>query len=44
MASPGGVFLQGIDPRDIDAHFFRLSGIEASSMDPQQRQLLEVVY
>lgn len=44
IASPGGVFLRGIDPRDIDAHFFRLSGIEASSMDPQQRQLLEVVY
>lgn len=44
MASPGGMFLQGVDPRDIDAQFFRLSGIEASSMDPQQRQLLEVVY
>ncbi|KAI1773059.1 putative polyketide synthase [Hypoxylon cercidicola] len=44
MASPGGMFLQGVDPRDMDAQFFRLSGIEASSMDPQQRQLLEVVY
>ena len=44
MASPGGMFLQGVDVRDIDAQFFRLSGIEASSMDPQQRQLLEVVY
>jgi acyl transferase domain-containing protein len=44
MASPGGMFLQGVDPRDIDAQFFRLSPIEASSMDPQQRQLLEVVY
>ena len=44
MASPGGMFLQGVDPRDIDAQFFRLSGNEASSMDPQQRQLLEVVY
>ena len=44
MASPGGMFLQEVDPRDIDARFFRLSGIEASSMDPQQRQLLEVVY
>jgi len=44
MASPGGMFLQGVDPRDIDAQFFRLSGIEATSMDPQQRQLLEVVY
>ncbi|OHW97941.1 polyketide synthase [Colletotrichum incanum] len=44
MASPGGMFLQGVDPRDIDAQFFKLSGIEAVSMDPQQRQLLEVVY
>lgn len=44
MASPGGMFLQNIDPRDLDAQFFRLSGIEATSMDPQQRQLLEVVY
>ena len=44
MASPGGMFLQSVDPRDLDAQFFRLSGIEASSMDPQQRQLLEVVY
>ncbi|KAJ0413691.1 polyketide synthase [Aspergillus carlsbadensis] len=44
MASPGGMFLQNVDPRDIDAQFFRLSGVEATSMDPQQRQLLEVVY
>lgn len=44
MASPGGMFLQDVDPRDIDAQFFHLSGIEATSMDPQQRQLLEVVY
>ncbi|KAJ5487751.1 polyketide synthase [Penicillium desertorum] len=44
MASPGGMFLQDVDPSDIDAQFFRLSGIEATSMDPQQRQLLEVVY
>jgi hypothetical protein len=44
MPSPGGMFLQGVDPRDLDAQFFRLSPIEATSMDPQQRQLLEVVY
>lgn len=44
MASPGGMFLQNVDPRDLDAQFFKLSGIEATSMDPQQRQLLEVVY
>jgi acyl transferase domain-containing protein len=44
MPSPGGMFLQGIDPRDMDAQFFRLSTVEATSMDPQQRQLLEIVY
>ncbi|KAJ6190988.1 polyketide synthase [Penicillium mononematosum] len=44
MASPGGMFLQGIDVQDIDAQFFKLPRLEAMSMDPQQRQLLEVVY
>ena len=44
MRSPGGMFLENIDPRDIDAHFFGLSRVEATAMDPQQRQLLEVVY
>jgi acyl transferase domain-containing protein len=44
MASPGGMFIENIDPHDIDAQFFKLSKMEALSMDPQQRQLLEVVY
>ena len=44
MASPGGMFLESIDPQDVDAPFFKLSKVEAISMDPQQRQLLEVVY
>jgi 3-oxoacyl-(acyl-carrier-protein) synthase len=44
MASPGGMFLQDVDPKDIDAQFFKLSRLEALSMDPQHRQLLEVVY
>ena len=44
MRSLGGMFLENIDPADIDAGFFRLSKMDAISMDPQQRQLLEVVY
>lgn len=44
MVCPGGMFLENIDPRDFDASFFKLSKMEAISMDPQQRQLLEVVY
>lgn len=43
MRSPGGMFIS-IDPADIDAGFFGLSQVDAISMDPQQRQLLEVVY
>ncbi|RYC54291.1 hypothetical protein CHU98_g11917 [Xylaria longipes] len=43
MASPGGMFIDA-DPRDLDASFFRLPRSEVISMDPQQRQLLEVVY
>lgn len=43
MRSPGGMFIN-IDPKDIDAGFFGLSQVDAVSMDPQQRQLLEVVY
>ena len=44
MASPGGMFLEDVDPRDIDAQFFGLSRTEAIAMDPQQRQLLETIY
>lgn len=44
MRSPGGMFLENIDPRDFDASFFKVPRMEATAMDPQQRQLLEVVY
>lgn len=44
MRSPGGMFLENIDPQDFDAQFFGISGVDAMAMDPQQRQLLEVVY
>jgi acyl transferase domain-containing protein len=44
MRSPGGMFIEDIDPRDFDAGFFGVSRTDATAMDPQQRQLLEVVY
>ncbi|KAI0191440.1 putative polyketide synthase [Xylaria flabelliformis] len=43
MKSPGGMFID-CDLRNVDAGFFGLSQVDAVSMDPQQRQLLEVVY
>ncbi|KAJ0286066.1 hypothetical protein CBS470a_006124 [Colletotrichum nupharicola] len=39
-----GMFLEEIDPADFDASFFEISKTEAISMDPNQRQMLEVVY
>jgi hypothetical protein len=44
MRSPGGMFLEDIDPQDFDAQFFSVPAMDAMAMDPQQRQLLEVVY
>ena len=44
MKSPGGMFIERMDPSDFDAGFFKLSKTDAISMDPNQRQLLEVVY
>lgn len=40
----GGMFLEKINPQDFDAAFFSISAADATAMDPQQRQLLEVVY
>lgn len=44
MRSPGGMFLANVDLANFDAPFFEISRTEAISMDPNQRQMLEVVY
>ena len=44
MRTPGAMFLENIDPAHFDASFFKISRADAIAMDPQQRQLLEVVY
>lgn len=43
IRSPGGMFLEDMDLHAVDAQFFNLSRADAVAMDPQQRQLLEVV-
>jgi acyl transferase domain-containing protein len=44
MRSPGGMYLEDVDPQVFDAQFFNTTRVDAIAMDPQQRQLLEVVY
>ncbi len=43
MRPPGGMFLDDVDLADFDAAFFEIGGTEAIAMDPNQRQMLEVV-
>ena len=43
MVPDGGYFLDS-DPRYFDNGFFHISNLEASYMDPAQRQLLEVTF
>ncbi|KAK1975925.1 hypothetical protein LZ30DRAFT_785922 [Colletotrichum cereale] len=44
MKALGGMYIEDIDPAEFDAPFFSISRADAVAMDPQQRQLLEVVY
>lgn len=44
MKSPGGMFMEDVNPEVFDAQFFNISRTDAIAMDPQQRQLLEVTY
>lgn len=44
MRQPGGMFLKDIDLADFDAGFFEVGTSEATAMDPNQRQMLEVVF
>ncbi|RYO78215.1 hypothetical protein DL763_009737 [Monosporascus cannonballus] len=44
MKALSGMFIEDIDPAAFDASFFNLNWADATAMDPQQRQLLEVVY
>ncbi|KAI9714685.1 MAG: Type I Iterative PKS [Chrysothrix sp. TS-e1954] len=44
MRPPGGMFLEDINLADFDASFFGTTSAEATAMDPNQRQMLEVVY
>lgn len=44
MRPKGGMFLEHVDLARFDAAFFEIGGTEAIAMDPNQRQMLEVVY
>jgi acyl transferase domain-containing protein len=44
MKTPGGMFIEDFDTADFDAQFLNINHADASSMDPQQRILLEVSY
>ncbi|KAB8234043.1 polyketide synthase module [Aspergillus alliaceus] len=44
LRSPGAMFMESVNPAAFDASFFNISPQDATSMDPQQRILLEVIY
>ncbi|KAJ0279577.1 hypothetical protein CBS470a_009189 [Colletotrichum nupharicola] len=44
MKSPGGMFMEDVDPEVFDGQFFNINRVDCIAMDPQQRILLEVAY
>lgn len=44
MCQSGGMFLENVDLADFDAEFFEIGEGEAAAMNPNQRQMLEVVF
>lgn len=44
MKSPGGMWVEDVDPAVFDGQFFNISRADCIAMEPQQRQLLEVSY
>ncbi|CAM1502384.1 Fc.00g043680.m01.CDS01 [Cosmosporella sp. VM-42] len=44
MVSPGGMFIEDIDLQAFDSQFFNINRGDTIAMEPQQRQILEVVY
>lgn len=44
MRPKGGMFLEDVNLAEFDASFFGIGGTEATAMDPNQRQMLEVVF
>ncbi|KAK2034868.1 hypothetical protein LX32DRAFT_648230 [Colletotrichum zoysiae] len=44
MNSPGGMFIEDVDPELFHGKFLSISRVDCITMDPQQCQMLEVAY